>query len=132
LNAGRRFVFARIDHPQPKEITMPTLLPRDVDNAPIPAIRLKADGAHQIIITDESTRNATAFNADTRIISLYATVPAYIAFGDATVEASDEDHYFPAGIYYDVAIGGGKVAHTTHIAALQLDEGGILYISEKE
>ena len=42
------------------------------------------DGAaHVIAAGGVATRNASAFNADTRIISLYADVPVYMAFGDA-------------------------------------------------
>jgi hypothetical protein len=107
-------------------------MPRDIDNAPIPAIRLRAGGAHQVTINDESNRNTVAFHADTRIISLYATVPVHIAFGGNTVTATVTDHFFPAGVYYDIAIGGGKVAHMTHIAAIRAEENGVLYISEKE
>ncbi len=111
---------------------MPTFLPEDSNDNPIPALRLKNSGAHAIATSASSARNSSAFDADTRVISLYATSPAYVAFGDSSVTASSSDHYFPAGVYYDVAIGGEKTKHNTHVAALRVDANGSLYISEKE
>ena len=79
-----------------------------------------------------SARNATAFDADTRIISLYATEDVYVTFGDSSITATSSDHFFPKGVYYDFAIGGGKVEQYTHIAVLQDSTAGTLYVSEKE
>ncbi len=112
---------------------MPTLLPRDDDNVAIPALRLKDGGAHKIAFTAiGSARNAVAFNTKTRVASFYATTPVYLRFGDATVVATTSDHYFPAGIYYDMAISEYKSGHYTHVAVRGLAEAGTLYISEKE
>lgn len=109
-----------------------TTLPRDRDNTPIPALRLNPNGAHTIAVTSTAARNATAFDDDTRVISLYATDNIFIKFGDATVTATSSDHFFPAGLYYDIAIGGDKVMHATHISALAESGDCELYISEKE
>lgn len=111
---------------------MPTLMPKDSDNNSIPALRLKNNGAHSINVSSTSARNSTAFGTDTRVISLYATVPVYLKLGDNTVTATSSDHYFPAGVYYDIAISSGKSAHNTNIAALRASNDGVLYISEKE
>ena len=111
---------------------MTTYLPKDVDDNPIPAVRLSDGGAHEITTGASSVRNSTAFNADTRLISLYATEDVYVNFGDDTVTAANTDHFFPKGVYYDLAIGGGKVNQYTHVAALQVSAAGKLYISEKE
>ena len=111
---------------------MPTFLPEDSNDNPIPALRFKSGGAHNISVSATSARNSTALDADTRVISLYATVPVYVAFGDVTVTATSSDHYFPAGVYYDVAIGGEKTAHRTHVAVLRVDSDGDVYVSEKE
>lgn len=112
---------------------MTTLLPLDGANHVIPAIRLKPSGAHSIAAAASSARNTTAFAADTQIISLYATVPVYIKFGTSGVTATSSDHYFPAGIYYDLSVGGGTVNHYTHLAVLRVgSEDGTVYISEKE
>ena len=73
-----------------------------------------------------------ALYEDTRIISLYATVPVYIKFGDSSVTATTADHYFPSGVYYDFAIGGGAVPQYGYVAALRVSADGTLYISEKE
>jgi hypothetical protein len=111
---------------------MTTLLPQDADENIIPAVRLKPNGAQSISVTSSSARNGTAFAADTRIISLYATGPVYVKFGDSSVTATTSDHYFPQGVYYDLSIGGDKVAHYTHVAALRVTSDCTLYISEKE
>ena len=111
---------------------MPTLLPTDLNNNAIPAVRLKNDGAHIINASAVSTRNTNAFDSDTRLVSLYATGPVYICFGDNAVTATANDHYFPAGVYYDFAIGGGAVIQYSHIAALAADGDCTVYISEKE
>lgn len=113
---------------------MTTLLPTDADNNPIPAMRLKASGgAHSISASGSSARNTTAFDAATRVISLYATVPVYVRFGGASITAANTDHYFPEGLYYDVSIGDGdKGPHATHVAVLAVSASGTVYISEKE
>lgn len=111
---------------------MTTLMPRDVNDTPIPALRLKQGGAHSLVVGASSARTPTAFSPGTRIISLYSDVPVYIAFGDDTVTADNTTHYFPAGFYYDVSIGGDDREQYTHLAALQVENSGTLYISEKE
>lgn len=111
---------------------MSTLLPQDNDNNPIPAMRFKEDKAHKIAVTGTSARNAVAFDTETRIISLYSDVDIFIRFGGASVTAAATDHFFPAGTYYDIAIGGGRTGQHSHIAVISNAEDGNLYISEKE
>lgn len=111
---------------------MPTLLPQDSDSNIIPAMRLMQGGAHKISATGSSTRNSADFNANTRVVSVYATEPVYIKFGDSTVTATATDHYFPAGVYYDFAIGGDRTGHYTRLAVLRVTGDGDVYISEKE
>ncbi|MCB9983774.1 MAG: hypothetical protein H6861_08925 [Rhodospirillales bacterium] len=110
---------------------MTTKLPLDSNDNPIPALRLKDNGAHVVATSGTSARNSTAFDADTRVISVYATEDVYLNFGDSSVSAGTSDHFFPAGVYYDVALGGGATAHDTHVAALRVSTNGQLYISEK-
>ena len=110
---------------------MPTILPTDENNNPIPALRFRDGGAHKITVTGVSARNTTAFDSRTRIISLYATGPVYVRLGGASVTATATDHYFPGSIYYDIAIGGEEAAQTTHIAVIKADTDCTLYISEK-
>lgn len=111
---------------------MPTLLPQDSDSNVIPALRLRASAAHAITASGTSARNSTAFNADTRVVSVYATVPVYINFGNSSVTATSSSHYFPSGVYYDFAIGGDSTGHYTNLAVLQVSSGGTVYVSEKE
>lgn len=111
---------------------MSTILPLDSNHNPIPALKLKDDGAHSVAVTASSARNVTAFANETRVISVYATSDMYVRLGDSSVTASSSDHFFPAGVYYDIAVGGDAKAHDTHIAALRVSADGTLYISEKE
>jgi hypothetical protein len=110
-----------------------TTLPRDNDNTPIPALRLKPSGAHNIsVLTVNPTQNANPFDSETRILSLYATSPVYVAFGDSNITATSSDHYFPSGLYYDVAIGGDKTVHTPYVSLLAVDSDCSVFISEKQ
>ncbi len=114
---------------------MTTLLPKDADDNIIPALRLRTPGgAHTLSATATSARNSTAFSPDTKVISLFATVPVFVRFGESTVTASTADHYFPAGVYYDIAISGGgtKGAQYTHMAVIRAETDGAVYLSEKE
>lgn len=111
---------------------MTTKLPLDSNDNPIPALRLKEGGAHVITTSALSARNSVAFSPDTRIVSIYATQDVYLNFGGATVSAGSSDHFFPAGVYYDVAIGGDGTGHASHLAALRATTDGQVYISEKE
>ena len=111
---------------------MTTQLPLDHNGHPIPALRLQSGGAHAINSTVTSARNTTPFGADTRVISLYASQDVYIKFGDSTVTATTSSHFFPAGLYYDMAVGGDGTGHYTHIAVLRVSADGIVRISEKE
>ena len=111
---------------------MPTIMPTDSNDNVIPALRLKQGGAHQISATASSARNTSAFDPQTRIVSIYATVPVYVNVGDSSVTADTGDHFFPAGLYYDVAIGGEKTSQSQYIAVLAASDDGDVYISEKE
>lgn len=111
-----------------------TKLPTDINNEPIQALRLKTTGgAHTIAATTSaSTRNAAAFDNATRIVSLYATQNMYIRFGDNASAATSGDHFFPAGTYYDFAIGAEGERQYTYLAARAVSTNGTVYISEKE
>lgn len=111
---------------------MSTFMPRDAHGHPIPAVRLKSGGAHSIAATSSSARNSTAFAAATRVVSLYASGPVYVKFGDSSVTATSSDHYYPTGLYYDFSLGGDGAPHATHVAVLRADQNCTLYVSEKE
>lgn len=110
-----------------------TVQPIDANNNAIPALRLKDGGAHTINAGSTSVRNTNAFDAQTKIISVYATVPVYLRMGNSNVSASISDHYFPEGVYYDFAISGNASVRNTHLAVLAVSgSDGSVYISEKE
>ncbi|MCB1538810.1 MAG: hypothetical protein H6865_04660 [Rhodospirillales bacterium] len=79
-----------------------------------------------------SARNGTTFDANTRVVSVYATGNVYLRFGGASVAATNGDHFFPAGVYYDFAIGGGKIGQFSNLAVLRADASDcMVYVSEK-
>lgn len=109
-----------------------TKLPDDDNKRPIPALRLKQDGAHSISATSSSTSNANAFDQNTKVVSVYATVDVYLNFGDSGISADANDHFYPAGIYYDFSIGEEDARHK-YLAVLRAGStDGTVYISEKE
>lgn len=108
-----------------------TLLPRDADDRAIPALRLRPGAAQTITVTGTSARNATAFNSETRVIGVYATVPVFVRLGDNTVTATNTDHYLPAETYMDIAIGGGVADQYNYAAFIRASSDGTVYISEK-
>lgn len=119
---------------------MPTLMPCDDNDKPIPALRLKPGGAHSADAASGSSRIGP-FAPDTRVVSIHPTVPVFIRTGDETVTAGPGDHYFPEGIYYDLSLGAAAGGRHTHLAVTAADAGGsaggtpangTLYVSEKE
>jgi hypothetical protein len=128
--SGRLLSFSRFDE---RGFSAMTILPIDDNNNIIPALRLRSGGAQAVAATTAaSATNATAFDAGTRVVSLYASGNVYVAFGGADVAATTGDHYFPTGVYYDFAIGGGRVGQYSHVAVLAADSNCTLYVSEKE
>lgn len=111
---------------------MSTYLPRDIDGAPIMVLGFRDQAAHQIAATATSARNTTAFNAGTRVVSLYATAPIFIRLGDSAATATSSDHYIPANTYLDLDIGGGKSDHDAYMAVIAATaQTGTVYVSEK-
>lgn len=109
-----------------------TTLPRDSDNTPIPALRLNPNGSHRISATSTAARNTTAFDDNTRVISVYATNDVYIQFGDSAINATATGHFFPKGLYYDFAIGGDKTLQTQYLSVLAASSDCDVYVSEKQ
>lgn len=110
---------------------MTSLLPQDTNGNPIPTLRLKNGGAHKINTTGASTKNISAFDADTDVIGLYATEDSFINIGTSAITASDSDHFLPAGTYFDLALGPNDTAQNAYLAVITAGGNGTLYISEK-
>lgn len=111
---------------------MSTFLPRDDDHAPIPALRLKSDGAQTLSLSATSVRTAQPFSPRTRVIAVSATAAAYIRTGGADVAAAVGDHYLPAGVYLYLSLGDQRAGAHRHVAAVEAEGGGQLHISELE
>lgn len=112
---------------------MSIFLPLDDNGTSVQALRFKPGAAHAITTTTSaSARNATAFGATTQIVSIFATTDIYLRFGDSSVTAATTDHFFPAGTYYDVSVGGREAQRYTHLAVRAVATGGNVFVSEKE
>jgi len=108
-----------------------TYLPRDDNRYPIPALRLRSGGAHHLqALANESTCNPTAFHPTTRVIMILAEQPVYVRSGDATVTATETDHYLPAGIPLFFSL--GAYGRHTHLAVHAVTGAGLVHISELE
>lgn len=111
-----------------------TYLPLDQDGQVIPAMRLRSDKSHAINISSTAARNVTGFDSETRVVSVFSTVPVYLAFGEnASVVAQTGDHFYPANVYYDMAVGGDKTGQFKYLSAIAVNasDTGTLFISEK-
>lgn len=108
-----------------------TTLPLDSLGNPIPTLGYVDGGARTVALTASSARNASGISTGTRVVTLYATVPCFIRLGDNTVTATSTDHYFPADVYYDIAVGADS--KDRFIAAIRAGAtDGTLYISERQ
>ncbi len=112
----------------------------DNNGTPIPALTMREGGAHSVAFSATAANNSTAFKTDTVIVSIFATTACFIKLSDTSGDAATtSDHYFPAGIYYDISLGGRpsegygqKKPNKKYISAIQEGASGTLYISEKE
>ena len=118
-------------------------MPVDDNGNAVPCITLKEDGAHKVlsIQSNAPSKNATPFGDDTVVISLYVTNPVYIKFlqGPNDTPATAEDHYYPAGIYYNFHLGGRvgdnyavgtNTPNYKYISMLAVSSAADAYISE--
>jgi hypothetical protein len=106
-------------------------LPLDTQGNPIPALGYMDGGAKTVTIASTTNRTSSTFGTSTRVISVYATVACFIRLGTSTVNAAATDHYIPAGVYHDIAI--GPSTKDRYLAAIRADgTDGTLYISERE
>lgn len=105
-------------------------MPLDVRGNPVPALGYLDGGDFVLAITTLSARNAAPFNTQTRVISVYATVPCFIRLGNNTVTATSGDHFIPDGTYLDIAVGPNT--KDRHLAVIHASADGTLYISERE
>ena len=106
-------------------------MPTDANNKPIPVLGFPSGkGAHMLSATDASSRNTTAFDPATKVISIDVEDPIYFRLGDSTVTATTADHRLPVG-YHDVAI--NQDSEITHIAVLRAKSADSeVHISERE
>ena len=110
---------------------MPTLLPIDANNYPLQVMRLRPGFAQSVAVTSTSARNASAFDSETRVVGLYATVAMFVRFGGNTITAAVTDHYIPADTYMDISVAGDDTQSFSYVAAIRAATDGTLYISEK-
>lgn len=112
---------------------MPTILPKDAGYNAIQCLRLRAGKAHSVSVAAETARNATAFDSETRVVSVYATGPCFIKSGDSSVTAATTDHYLPAGTLMYLSLGNAdQGGRHDHFAVIRASYDCTLYISEME
>lgn len=118
-------------------------MPVDDNGNPVPCITLKEGGAHKILNVSSSAaaKNTVPFQDDTVVISLYADNPVYIKFldGPNDTPATADDHYYPAGVYYNFHLGGRVGAsyaagtntpNKKYISILAVSSTANVYVSE--
>jgi hypothetical protein len=105
-------------------------MPIDQRGNPVPVLGYLDGGDFTLAISNTSARNATPFNAQTKVISIFATVPCFIRLGDNTVTATSGDHFIPDGTYLDIAVNGNT--KDRHLAVIRTSTDGTLYVSERE
>ena len=66
---------------------MALLLPLDDDGRPMPILGFRFRGCQKIPLTSASTRNATAIDPETRVVTIAATGNCRFEVGDAAVTA---------------------------------------------
>jgi hypothetical protein len=107
-------------------------LPRDRKENPIQVMGLSDAGHHIAIDTENAAKNVTPFDPETRVISVYSTVPIYARQGDAAAAASATNAFLPAGVWLDFSIGDGEMSeHKPFFSALSVEGEGILHIAER-
>lgn len=105
-----------------------TEMPRDKHGRAIPAMRPIESGAMKIAIGSSSVQNGTAWNAYTKIISIYTDVDCYIEIGDNPT-ATTNSHFIPANMYMYLSIMVGR-NQNAKIAVIRSSSDGTLYISQ--
>lgn len=111
---------------------MTSRLPKDDDGNTIPVMR-PTGAAHKISASGTAAENSVAFAATTQVVSICSDVGFYYKLGlDDEVAATVNDHYLPAGVYYDIGIGGDKDAHYPYISVILATGTGTVWISEKQ
>jgi len=108
--------------------------PRDDANAPIPVLALRPNGGQSIAISSSSARSA-AVHSSVRVITVYATVDAFIEVGDSDVVASaSTSHFLPAGLPYDISLGAETRPsdNPRYVACIQASDSGVLYVFDRD
>lgn len=109
-------------------MTSPTTMPTDRNNYPIPALSLSSDRAHSLTAGAVSSKNATPFNSETRVIMVTPMTDVIVRFGGAGVVAVATDHYLLGGIPYHFAV---DPLTTPYLAVLRAGvSDGVVKISE--
>lgn len=100
-----------------------TLLPRDAHNTSIQTMAPVT--AQSKAYTGTSARVDNAFTSGVKVVELRPTTACHIAFGDNTVVATTGDPYLHQGERVTYHVGTN-----THVAAIQSQTGGTLYVTE--
>lgn len=105
---------------------MSTSLPIDQNGNAISAMGFKAGAALKLALTATSIRNTDAFTD--KIVTVHSDVAFYFRPGNASVEAGDTDHHWPANTPLEIVLDAEFYTHT-HVAFRRDDTNGTLYLS---
>ena len=110
---------------------MALLLPLDDDGRPMPILGFRFRGCQKIPLTSSSTRNATAIDPETRVVTIAATGNCRFEVGDATVTADpDMSPVLLANSYADIPL---TIEAERYIAFIAEGEAtGDAYIVERK
>jgi len=111
-----------------------TRMPRDDNSQSIPVLRFRTGGAQTLSLSDTAARSS-AFSSGTRVITVTCSVASFFRTGGSDVTATTSDHYIPAGIPFDMALGSDMSdtdAYHSYISIITSGATGTAYISERE
>jgi hypothetical protein len=111
-----------------------TRMPRDDNSQSIPVLRFREGGSQTVSLSDAAVRSS-ALSSGTRVITVTCTVASFFRTGGSDVTASTSDHYIPAGIPFDMALGSDMSdtdAYHAYISIITSGATGTAYISERE
>ena len=113
---------------------MTTTMPSDGQNQAINVLNLRPGKGHQVPFTTASANTSPKISNTISVISVYATVDAFIQTGASTVTCTTSNgHFLPASTVIDIGLGGGIQVREfdKYICVIGSSGSGTLYVSER-
>ena len=113
---------------------MTTTMPADGQNQAINVLNLNPGKGHQVPFTAASSNASPEISSTISVISVYATVDAFIQTGASDVACTTSNgHFLPASTIIDIGLGGGIEVRNfdKYICVIGSSGSGTLYVSER-